>query len=1502
MSSDNITATYLATKRKREQPEMDAALARAEAMAASQPQVAQAPQPAVTPKPEGKSLPAIAADSVQDTGRALAHAATGLYDSVGGLINDSLNVFTENLFNYKLSAPTTSRLLAKVVDEPHTIGGKLGSGIVQWAVPFAGTLKAANTVRKATTAGQHAVRGMQAGAVADISSYDTDGGNLSKMLVDLGDQYPSLKNPLTEFLATKDENTDAENRLLAALEGAGVGAALEGVFGLIKAAKPLFKSPAKAPAAATPEAPAGDLTGLAVDTKPLPDLSLQEQVDALVGVRGNAEGAAKWQKRLDVAAATKANAPVAPTAGAKAGYDPDLMANSAKVEAVPPSPGVTLEQRNQEAINAAFFTKELPALEEAVVSGKARSAYWDPAESSVILTREAPPAGSLPLDQTVQLSLAKKPHERTAEDLVALRAYRQLQEAAYRGLELPGMPKGTDAPAVAVEARGGAGKAAMTDAERVEAVSPAQARIEARVTKLEKTDAAPAAALKEGDTITYNGGADSGEVTKVLTDGKVTIIDDATGSPKVVTPDVDELDDVAADIAAANAAFLKAAGRGQGGMVSPSLLANMASTLGGAAAGAAAADDDASFADRLTLAGLGALMGYGIKVGLSRVLTTGERKLLESAPPELRSLASPEVRGIAPVPAGARKARPAVKRESVDKLVNAMKEGGVDNLLNSARTADFNFDYIDTEADVEDIVNAVSSVFEKEIDGATYGVQSHEQTKELAEELGSGVESLKELYGDTNNLAGRVLAHRVLLTASAEKVNSLARVLSGTSQRPPDASDADLILAARKQVAVHAAIQMQMKGVQTEIARALGQFRISSSGLDMAMAEKVAMIDQWGGHKANLEFFNKLSMVNDPKRLNAIMRKSALGRHADALFHSWVAGIMSGPTTQVVNATGSVLTSLGAIGERLGGAAFSAARVADDGVSVGEVHAFLFGMKQGFTVATRITAEAIRTSAARAMKGDLRGVGRALDGQGTAYQAFAKDAPILDNATSGTRGDIMGYQNPITADHLGYDPKTLIGRTVDAYGTLVSVVGRGMSFTDELFKSVHYYGELNAQAYRAARAEGLPDGALAERVSQLIDEPTPEMVQQSMKAAREGTFTSPLGQAGGSFQNFVSRTPGMRYVFPFVRTPVNIMKYVGRRSPLGFASEAIRAELNAGGATRDIAMAKMSIGTSIMLGAAWAASEGMLTGGGELDQSAERLGGVEPYSLKVGGKYISLRRLDPLAMHLGMAADLVDISGHIDEEDASEVGSAIMLSMYRNLVSKSYLSGAVQLLDAFEEGRRGNVKAVEVYLANQTASVLPMTGALNTARKADDPLMRDAQSIIERLKSRIPGMSKELPPTLNVFGEEQELKGGWGPDLVSPFASTVESTQPAAKEIARLNLDLRNPPRRIGSPKGGPGVDLDLKQYHRLMQLVGENFKPAVTALVDSPQYQALPEDPTQSRYPEAKEIVISRMYAKAKQAATARLLNEDPELAGKVMEDKQTAFGVLSGQSFMQQ
>lgn len=875
------------------------------------------------------------------------------------------------------------------------------------------------------------------------------------------------------------------------------------------------------------------------------------------------------------------------------------------------------------------------------------------------------------------------------------------------------------------------------------------------------------------------------------------------------------------------------------------------------------------------------------------------------APALEASLKRPEVAGIAP-----REALPVVAKQTprfagkeIDSLVTSMKEGKTADVAKLLDESDFNLAKIDTGADVKNVVDAFSKTFEKQYDAAKHGVQSFSDIKELADRLGAGTKSLRELYGDTDNLAGRVFAHRTLLAASAEKVNNLIPLAMR--------GDAEGILALRKHVALHAAIQGQMKGVQTEVARALGQFRITASSVDLAINEKNALIEAMGGHKANIEFAQKLDFIKGNERLvNDIARRASMARTPDALFEAWVNGILSSPVTHATNAIGNSLVAIGSIAERMGAAGIGAARGlvfrdASAAIKGGEVKAYLYGMMEGLKDALHISAEGFRTmkdAAGQWRAGNPEEARRLIadsSDMGGAWKSFATDAPVLDNAAFGTRQ--YELQNAaITADNL---PRlaNLVGRsTVEYLGVAMRTPGRVLASTDELFKTVFYRGELKAQAYRKAAGEGLSGDAMFKRMADLIDEPTPELSGLALKAAREGTFTSPLGKSGNSLQAFIANTPGARYIMPFVRTPVNIMKYTFDRMPvLNLMQEQNRAILAAGGPQADMLISRWAMGGSVMALASYMSAQGLITGGGmEKARGAEQLGNVQAYSVKIGDKYYAYNRLDPLGMILGLAADFTKISGHLDDMEASKLATAAVLSISKNLVSKTYLSGVIDALDTFSQNSAGKWQR---FANKQAGTLVPFTGLMNQVRKEVDPEVKEVWTMMDAIKSRIPGMSKDVLPHVNLLGDDVHYEGGLGPDIASPIATMTENAEPGAKEVARLNVDLKHPLRQIGAGDGAPGVELNPKQYHRLMKILGkeaagQGFKKALNDMVGSDFYKNLPEDLTQTLYKQGKEKAIRLMYEGMKQAATSQLIIEDKDLRERFMQNKRNTRDAILG------
>lgn len=759
-------------------------------------------------------------------------------------------------------------------------------------------------------------------------------------------------------------------------------------------------------------------------------------------------------------------------------------------------------------------------------------------------------------------------------------------------------------------------------------------------------------------------------------------------------------------------------------------------------------------------------------------------------------------------------------------------EGDVDG-----HAININLARLNTSDDIKVAIDATAQTFRAPIDAARRGAITHEQTAHLADDLGLTVgDLLARQKGQAWN-AETILGARRLLVASGQNLVELAKSAANAA-----ASDVDRV-AFRRALAVHSAIQGQVSGLTAEAGRALSQFNIKA-GLPAEMQAK-AIRDILGD--GNTEVMAKMvAALDTPEGLNTFARQAQRATTKDMLMEAWVNGLLSGPQTHVVNMLSNAATAVWQVPERL--LAGQIRRLTGgEGVAQAEGMAQAFGMMSGFQDGLRLAWQAIKT--------------------GEPTDAASKIEMLKHRA--------------ITAENL--EVSGVAGRAVDILGEVVRAPGRALMAEDELWKATGYRMELYAQAYRAARGEGLQGEQFAQRVASIVQNPPEHIRMASINASHYQTFTKELGESGQAFSKWVNKTPGARLVFPFIRTPTNILKFVGERTPLAPLSTAVRAEIAAGGARRDLALAKISLGSMLMATAADYAGRGAITGAGPTDPDLKatlRRTGWQPYSVKVGDTWYAYNRLDPLGASIGLAADAAEILGQLNSTQADEVAAATVMAISNNVVNKTYLQGFSTLIGAFnqmspEAGAARGSRVVKQFAGSLVPSFLA------TMERVSDPTMRDAQSWLDQIRSRVPGFSKDLPPTRNLWGEPVMLQGGVGPDIVSPLYSSQETNSPADSEMERLRIGVKMPQRAID------GVDLTPQEYSRYVELAGSaaispetghGAKAAIEHLITTPQYQSASDGPDGM-----KAVAIQQVIAAYRELAKGQMRREFPELAGLI-------------------
>jgi hypothetical protein len=341
---------------------------------------------------------------------------------------------------------------------------------------------------------------------------------------------------------------------------------------------------------------------------------------------------------------------------------------------------------------------------------------------------------------------------------------------------------------------------------------------------------------------------------------------------------------------------------------------------------------------------------------------------------------------------------------------------------------------------------------------------------------------------------------------------------------------------------------------------------------------------------------------------------------------------------------------------------------------------------------------------------------------------------------------------------------------------------------------------------------------------------------QAIEAAHYQTFTKQLGRTGQAGLNFLNSHPALKFIVPFARTPTNIVKFAGERTPFSLFSPRVRAELigRNGFYASQRQQGKLIFGTSLMTWAGSLAAQGLLTGSGPEDPEEKaswyNTGEWQPNSVRFckDCPWISLSRVEPLGIILFTAANFQQIASKLPETTADELAVAISVAITDNLVSKTWLTGPAALALAINDPNRYGKAFMERFVG----SLVVPTGIAQITR-VEDPVLREVNSIMDAIRRRLPWSSPNLEPNYRWDGEIISFQGSFGPDLVSPLYKTERPEQPDVvnRELVSLGTGIKKPTPEI------EGVDLlelpgGARLYSQYIVMAGKPAKKTLEALI----------------------------------------------------------------------
>lgn len=463
----------------------------------------------------------------------------------------------------------------------------------------------------------------------------------------------------------------------------------------------------------------------------------------------------------------------------------------------------------------------------------------------------------------------------------------------------------------------------------------------------------------------------------------------------------------------------------------------------------------------------------------------------------------------------------------------------------------------------------------------------------------------------------------------------------------------------------------------------------------------------------------------------------------------------------------------------------------------------------------------------------------------------------------------------------------------NALQALFRMPTRALMASDEFFKQMNYRMNVRAQILRQAREQGITDAAqLQQRLQEMTKwQFAPDGAAANPWAldyARVSTFTNDLGAGtiGQSIQELATKHPTFRIIMPFVKTPVNIFRFAAERTPVINRATAEWKAAMASGDPQRIALAKgkAEFGALFWAAGALLAYNKVITGGGPSDPALRKqlqAAGWQPYSIRIGDRYMSFRKGDPVFTAFSIVADAVEMSGELDDQELGKIATVSMAAVAASVSSKSFMQGVSDAFDAIASGREDKFQA---FLENTAGSFIP--GVLR--RVDENPYLMESRGFVEELKARVPGFSATLEPKRNVFGEKIIRPPGLPgfDNSVNPFTISGKVEKPnVLNELVKLGKAMPMPEPIVR--QGSNSFDLrdrDLfddrtlpngqnqSPYDRWLELIGETgLRAKLSEMVQSDDFKDLSE--------EDKLSWATGMVKDAHAQAKAQMLEEYPQV-----------------------
>ena len=442
--------------------------------------------------------------------------------------------------------------------------------------------------------------------------------------------------------------------------------------------------------------------------------------------------------------------------------------------------------------------------------------------------------------------------------------------------------------------------------------------------------------------------------------------------------------------------------------------------------------------------------------------------------------------------------------------------------------------------------------------------------------------------------------------------------------------------------------------------------------------------------------------------------------------------------------------------------------------------------------------------------------------------------------------DMEGNRFEIT-EGKSFNDKTVIGKSLNRVEALLNYV---MDAGDRVFSQASFENSIQNQMILNNTTEITQD---------MIDIARAESLQRTWNDNNEYTRFVLNVRKGLNKLSFGDYGLG-DVLIPFAKTPANLTKAIIDYSPAGLIKTMVEGKNLKNSLSNGQYNAKMqhkfvqdlgkaTAGTMLYVLGYALAKAGITSGKSDDDKDTanfiKNTLGISSYSINIGGKTFTYDWAQPLAAPLSITANIVN-SRNNKEQALLEGIIGSLDSAGSILLEQSFLQSINDVLtdnDGFVSGLINSMldlpaRAVPTF-SKQVADLVD--GIQRTTFEYGKPV----QTAINKVKAKIPFLSKTLSPTVDTMGREIQKYGGKNNIFnvfLNPANINTENISTSAAEIYRLynatgdkTIMPRVAPYYIN--KNGEKIIMDSKQRAEYQKIAGNIIELSVKELVNDSKY-----------------------------------------------------------------